>query len=152
MPKAYRSMKADGDPPIPIIGDAATKLGVRPRDLLPDPDGNAIPGDGGVSVFSSIAGIARRLKLGFPPEMVPERLHDAGKVIGAIGPNSLRVFRLGVGKYEAGPIASDLYLVPDGDDNRDHGTIQPDRVMPFIDYKQAIANTQSLWLDGENDE
>jgi len=150
--KAYRSMKSEGDPPCPVLGDAATKLGIRPRDLAPDADGNAIPGIGGVSGFSSIAGIARRFKLGFPPDMVPERLHHTGKVVGATGPTSLRVFRLGNGKYEAGQIASCLKLIPDGDDNLDHGTIQPEGVMIFDDYRQAIVNTQSHWLDGENDE
>ena len=61
MPKAYRSVKALGDPPYPVLGDAATKIGIRPRDLAPDADGSAVPGVGGVSVFSSMAGIARRL-------------------------------------------------------------------------------------------
>ncbi len=91
---AYRSMKAEGEPPQPIVGDSATKLGVRSVDLSPDAEGNAVQGEGGVSVFSSIAGIDRRLKAGFPPDMVPERLQNAGKVIGAIGRNTLRVFRL----------------------------------------------------------
>jgi len=151
MPKAYRSMKSERDPPKPIVGDSATTLGARPRDLVLDATGNAVPGQGGVSVFSSISGIARRFQLHFPPDMVPERLHHAGKVIGASERNALRVFRLGEGKYEAGLIATDLNLVPDGDESPDHGTIQPDRVMPLDNYKRAIVDTRSLWVDGEND-
>ncbi|MEX1026886.1 MAG: hypothetical protein WD049_02605 [Candidatus Paceibacterota bacterium] len=144
-------MKSEGEPPRPVIGDTATKLGVRERDLAPDAHGDAVPGLGGVSVFSSIAGIGRRLQLGFPPSMVPSRLHNAGKVIGANGPESLRVFRLGEGEYERGFIATNLELVPDGDESPDHGTIQPARVMAFDDFRKAIVNTRKFWVDGEDD-
>jgi len=137
---------------MPVVGNSATKLGVRDRDLDPDVEGNAIPAAGGVSVFSSIAGIGRRIPDRFPPGMVPARLHDAGRVVGATGPNSLRVFRLGDGKYEEGVIAARLKLVPDGVANPDHGTIQPDQLMPMDQFKQAITDTQPLWVDGENDE
>ncbi len=55
MPRAYRVMKAEGEPLRPVIGDAATKLGVRARDLAPDNEGNAQPGQGGMSVISSVS-------------------------------------------------------------------------------------------------
>ncbi|HBJ33845.1 MAG TPA: hypothetical protein DDZ51_03575 [Planctomycetaceae bacterium] len=151
MPKAYRSMKSEGVPPKPVLGDSATKLGLRARDLAPDANGNAVPGKGGVSIFSSIAGIGRRIQGLFPPDMVPARLHKTGKVTGAIGPNSLRVFKLGEGNYEEGEIADRLRLVPDGVANPDHGTIQPSFVMPMAEFKRAIADTKELWEDGEND-
>ncbi len=144
-------MKSEGDPPKPVLGDSATKLGIRECDMTPDAEGNAVPGEEGLSVFSSIAGIGRRIPDRFPPGMVPARLHDAGKVIGASGHHSLRVFRLGKGEYEEGEIADRLLLVPDGDDNPDHGTIQPDQTMPMDDYKQAIADTKEFWEDGEDD-
>lgn len=151
MPRAYRSMRSEGDPPRPVVGDAATKLGVRPVDLSPDSEGNALPGQGGVSIFSSIAGIGRRVASTFPPGMVPARLHDSRKVIGATGSNALRVFKLGEGDYEEGAIAEGLKLIPDGPSDPDHGTIQPDRAMPMGEFRQAVVNTKPLWEDGEND-
>ncbi|KAA1258186.1 hypothetical protein LF1_07020 [Rubripirellula obstinata] len=151
MPKAYRIMKAEGDPPKPVVGESATKLGIRERDLKADENGDAVPGVGGLSVFSSIAGIGRRIPDRFPPDMVPKRLHGSERVIGATGPNSLRVFRLGEGDYEQGGIAPGLCLVPDGEVSPDHGTIQPDQTMPMDEYRQAIADTKELWEDGEND-
>ncbi|MEX1026899.1 MAG: hypothetical protein WD049_02670 [Candidatus Paceibacterota bacterium] len=62
------------------------------------------------------------------------------------------MFRLGDGEYEKGPIATDLELVPDDGDSTDHGTIQPDRLMSYVAYRQAIINTREHWLNGEDDE
>lgn len=93
MPRAYRTMKAEGSPPLPVLGESATTLGVRVRDLAPDEAGNAQPGEGGVSVVSSIAGLRGRVAKGlFTPNMVPQRLSDLGKVPGAIGPRSLYLY------------------------------------------------------------
>ena len=79
MPRAYRTMKAEGESPRPVIGDSATKLGVREADLAADERGNAEPGKGGMSVVSSIAGLRSRVaKQLFPPKMVPQRLNDSG--------------------------------------------------------------------------
>lgn len=103
MPRAYRTMKAVGVPPRPVVGDSATRLGVRERDLEPDRDGNVRPGRGGMSMVSSIAGLRRRVaKLVFSPSMVPQRLNDLGRVPGAMGSNALRVFRIGEGSFERG--------------------------------------------------
>ena len=35
MPRAYRTMKAEGNPPLPVVGESATTLGVRVRDFGP---------------------------------------------------------------------------------------------------------------------
>ena len=134
----------------PVVGDSATKLGVRDRDLKRNADGNAAPGKGGVSVVSSIAGLRRRLaKRLFSPSMVPQRLSDLGKVPGASGPNSLHLFRIGDGGFVFGRITEHLALAPDRDD---HGTLQPALVMPYEAYKQAIVDTQDLWCSGEADD
>jgi hypothetical protein len=107
-------MKAEGDPPRPVVGHSATKLGVRERDLAPDEDGNARPRKGGMSVVSSIAGLRRRVAMNiFSPSMVPQRLNDLGKVPGAMGPNTLHLFRIGEGRFEYGPLTDRLMLVPD---------------------------------------
>lgn len=150
MPRAYRPMKAEGDPPRPVLGESATKLGVREKDLSPDDDGNAQPDKGGVSVVSSIAGLRRRIAKGrFSPSMVPQRLHDLGKIPGAMGNNSLHLFRIGDGPFESGPLTEKLRLEPDVED---HGTIQPAHIMPYDEYKQAIVDTKDLWQSRESND
>ncbi len=149
MPTSYRSMQTDGHEVRPLLGDTATRLGVRDRDLRPD-GGNAHPGRGGMSVVSSVAGLRRRVQNGlFPPSMVPVRLNDNGKVPFASGNNLLHVFRIGQGPFAAGPITEELILQPDHDD---HGTVQPIVIMPYQEYKQAIVRTRDLWTCGEEDD
>ncbi len=143
-------MKSEGAPPKPVIGDSATKLGVREIDLAPDEEGNAQPGQGGISVVSSIAGLRRRVAKGvFSPNMVPQRLSDLGKVPGAMGPPTLHLFRIGEGGFEPGLLTERLLLAPD---HNDHGTIQPASKMPYEEYKQAIAETRNQWVSGEDDD
>src|SRR5438045_1920617 len=111
MPRAYRVMKAEGNPPRPVVGDSATKLGVRARDLPPDAQGNAQPNQGGMSVVSSIAALRSRVAKGkFPPRMVPQRLSDCGLVPGAIGPLDLHLFRIGDGAFEDALLTEQLRL------------------------------------------
>lgn len=81
--------------------------------------------------------------------MVPQRLYDLGLVPGAMGPNTLHLFRIGEGNFEQGPITDELMLVPDRDDR---GTVQPAAVMPYEEYKQTIYNTRDLWVTGEGDD
>lgn len=133
MPRAYRTMKAEGTPPLPVVGDSATKLGVRRQDLAPDENDNAQPGKGGMSVVSSITGLRRRVARNFfSPTMVPQRLNDMGKVPGAIGPATLHLFRIGEGGFDHGALTDRLMLAPDHDD---HGTIQPSAIMPYGEYR-----------------
>ena len=146
MPIAFRSMKQDDDS-LPRIADTATGLGIRPRDLAPDEDGQAHPRRGGMSVVSSIDGLrCRVVKRRFPPTMVPERLHE--RVPGAVGPNSLRVFRIGHGRFERGTLTALLALEPD---EEEHGTVQPAMSMHSTAFKSAIIATRSMWCDGECD-
>lgn len=127
-----------------------TKLGVREKDLAPDKQGNALPGRGGMSVVSSIAGLRRRIaKFMFSPSMVPQRLSDLGKIPGAMGPNTLHLFRIGEGRFERSPLTDRLTLVPD---HHDHGTVQPASIMSYDEYKQAIADTCDQWVSGEGDD
>ena len=150
MPKAFRPMKSDGNPPLPIIGDSAKYLCVREVDLPHDSDGNAVPDRGGLSVVSSMRGLRIRIQKGkFPPTMVPRRLGENGTLPGAIGPNDIVVFALGNGAFENGLIADNLKLVPDVNH---HGAIQPDRLMPYEQYRASIHQTRDLWRDGERDE
>jgi len=148
MPRMYRVMKRAEPEVKPEVGDTATKLGVRERDLPPR-DGNAHPGEGGMSVVSCIAGFRRRMMRKLcSPKMVPKRLHDTGKIPGAIGSQSLHLFRHGEGSFEHSSVTEQLTLVPDGDD---HATVQPSAVMVYADYRQALVNTRNDWVSGEDD-
>jgi hypothetical protein len=148
MPRMYRVMKQAKHELKPEIGDAAIKLGVRERDLAPE-HGHAPPGKGGLSVVSCIAGFRRRMTKGLcPPTMVPNRLHNAGRIPGAIGDNTLHLFRHGDGQFATGPVTAQLFLVLDRDD---HGTVQPVALMPYDQYRQAIVETRDDWVSGEAD-
>ncbi len=150
MPQMYRSMKAQVNLLRPSIGDSCTKLGVRDPKDLKSRDGRAHPGEGGMSVVSSIAGFRHRVaKCLFSPEMLPKRLHDNGKIPGASGPNSLHVFCIGQGAFESAMLTEDLRLEPDEDE---HGTVQPARIMPYDDYRRAIVDTCEQWRSGEEDQ
>lgn len=149
MPRIYRVMKQSAVDAKPEIGDTATKLGVRESDLAPGAGGEAVPGKGGMSVVSSIAGLRRRMQsCRFPPDMVPKRLHDAGAILGAIGSNSLHLYRHGVGPFAAGSVSSRLSFAPDVND---HGTVQPAVSMPYNGYRVAIVQTRDSWTSGEAD-
>ena len=140
-------MKSEETPPKPVIGESASKLGIRLKDLAPNADGNAQPGSGGLSVVSSMAGLRTRVaKNLLPPDMVPRRLAD--RVPGAIGHQSLHLFGIGEGNFLLGPITDKLNLVPD---QEAHGTIQPTVVMPYDAYKNAIVATRNQWASGEDD-
>lgn len=147
MPIAFRPMKQDDDK-FPCVADNATGLGLRDRDLKPDEEGQAHPGRGGLSVVSCIDGLRRRVAKGkFPPTLVPERLHK--RVPGAVGPTTLRVFRIGDGKFERGVLTERVTLEVDVDD---HGTVQPCSIMHITAFKAAIISTRPMWCDGECDE
>jgi hypothetical protein len=148
MPRMYRVMKRGEAEVRPEVGDTSTKLGVREGDLPPQ-GGNAHPGNGGMSVVSCIAGFRRRMMEGLcNPTMIPKRLHDAGKIPGAIGHNSLHLFRHGGGPFVRSAVTDRLTLVPDGDD---HATVQPSRVMAYTEYRQALVTTRNDWVSGEGD-
>jgi hypothetical protein len=131
----------------PAIGDTSSKLGVRDSDLRIDNSGNAVPGTGGTSVIEPMPGLRVRLR-SMSPSMVPRRLHDDGRIPGAIGSNDRRVFKIGAGVWEVGNLTADLKIVPD---SNHHGTIQPQTLMPMTNFRDAIKATRNDWQDGEGD-
>lgn len=147
MPLTYRVMTEDAIDHKPITGDTSSKLGVRDSDLFIDQSGNALPGTGGTSVIEPMPGLKIRLQ-SMSPSMVPRRLHDNGRIAGASGSNSRRVFKIGAGAWVTGNLTTNLKVVPDADH---HGTIQPDSRMPMEDYRTAIKATREEWTDGAGD-
>jgi len=131
----------------PITGDTGSKLGVRDSDLTIDDSGNAVPGTGGTSVIEPMPGLKLFLQ-GMSPTMVPRRLHDNGKILGASGSNAKRVFRVGSGIWVTGNLTPDLKVVPD---TGHHGTIQPDTLTLMSNFRNAIKATRNDWADGECD-
>lgn len=133
MPTIYRSMIADGDKP--QVGSGGKLLGVRPSDIPVDGANRVQPATGGMSV----APAWRRLL----PHLIPRRLrHLCGK---ASGPNRLRCWRMGEGRFVAGPVSVDLALRPDAGEPDRHGFIEPIREMPLSEYTAALAATRDEW-------
>ena len=150
MSVAFRSMKSEPDRVCPVVGDSGTKLGVRERDLPPDINGLAQPKQGGMSVISSIAGFRRRIgQLRFPPDYVPRRLAENGKIPGATGSNRFHIFKIGEGEFCSGNLNEELFVEQD---QEDHATVQPMTAVPYEQFRTAIAATRDHWVSGEHDE
>ncbi len=149
MPLVYRSMKSEESLICPMVGDSGTKLGIRDKDLQPV-NGMAHPNQGGMSVVSSIAGFRRRLaQKRIPPEYLPRRLAENGKIPGANGPNKFHIFRIGAGDFDSGNLNSDLFVDKDQDD---HATVQPVEIVPYDQFRAAIIATREEWVSGEKDD
>src|SRR3954451_10880370 len=119
MPRVFRLMKeVIGSP---LCGAVAMALGVRlPQpghepDVPVDASGNVHPGTGGMSVYASLPSM--------PARMVPKRLLPI--IPFAAGSNNLRVWAMGEGPFEDGPIAPRLRFRVDPEDPM-HGFIEPD--------------------------
>ena len=75
---------------------------------------------------------------------VPKRLRAIRP--GAIGPNSLACYTLGVGPFLRGIVASGLELFPDHDiDPVKHGVVAPLLVVPIAQYLIDLADTRAAW-------
>lgn len=152
MPKLLRSMQCENGHVRPQLGDTATKLGVRESDIRRDENQLVQPRRGGVSVVSSLDGLRRRVaKKRFPPTMIPRRLADRRIVPGAIGPNTLHIFRIGEGAFADGILNEHLFFEVDRQDN-DHGTIQPNTLVTIEVFRSAVQATQLDWSCGEENE
>jgi hypothetical protein len=133
MPKVFRAMREENGQP--KLGASSSTLGVRlpphvPADLPVAATGDVDPGTGGMSVSPSAQAL---------PYFLLERV-DRGQV----GATGMRVWSLGSGPFEPGPLTPQLALRPDPA-NKDHGFVEPLCRMPAADYQAAIAATRCLW-------
>jgi len=149
MPTIYRSMLADRDRP--IIGNAATALGVRlPPDPKPDvsvnADGTVSPRTGGMSVAPSW----RHLPVWRIPRRLSTKFLDARGIQGASGSNNLVCWRLGEGPFAEAPIGDRLLFRPDPDRPDSHGFVEPLAQLPLTEYQAALANTRDQWQRDED--
>ena len=121
----FRSMKEEAA--LPLIGDTARTLGVRPGappdgDILIGLDGMVRPNSGGMSV-------APRTPFNLPAIRRPRLLLGTGKD---------PVW--GIHREVLGP-----ELLVD-QDTPTHATVQPARAMSIINYRRALAETRERWL------
>jgi hypothetical protein len=140
MPVIYRSMLIDGGKP--KIGCSAITLGVRvppskDADIPVGPDGSVHPNTGGMSVAPAWRSL--------PIFRISKRLRD--KIEGASGSRHVFCWRMGEGAFVAGSVAQGLVLNADSDT---HGTVQPNRPMPLIDYQGKLADTRDKWVIDED--
>jgi hypothetical protein len=152
MAKARRFMTDLLSPPEPSAPDVTQSrpsgvsmcLGVRKKlgdgssEIPVDADGNGHPGSGGMSVYSSLRVM--------PARMVPKRLQAL--IAGAAGNNGTSVWALGDGPFVSGQLAERLTLRIDPDDSQ-HGFVEPDVIMSWSEYQEALASTQSSWVVDE---
>lgn len=131
-------MKKDGAKP--LLGASATALGVRaPGDIVPDAQGQVIPGTSGMSVSPTLAAL--------PDQFIPMRLRPL--VPSAYGRNTLHVWSHGEGSFAAESVAPGLQLRPDPRDAR-HGFVEPDSIVSLEEYRDAISATQDNWTIDES--
>ena len=139
MPTIYRSMLNEGGQP--QVGAEANMLGARiegaTQDIPVSHNGMVQPNTGGMSVSPTWREM--------PYFLVPKRLID--KFPAARGKNSLSIWKMGEGPFQAGSVAAGLTLQPD---SPTHGNVEPDQTMPVNDYQQHLANTCQSWVIDEN--
>ncbi len=128
MPRMFRIMKKDaGDKP--IIGQTATTLGVRARDVDLDALGNVILNDKGMSVNPGwrVASIF----------LIPKRLGTGGR-----GSNTSCCFRRGTAPFRQAPCGTGLELFPD---SPTHGVVRPTQPVLVAQYEADLHATRLEW-------
>jgi hypothetical protein len=131
MPTVYRAMKIDPTDGLPLRGQSATKLGIRPSDYDVDPETTVVSKNGqGCSVSPSCSQIPQPLR----PRKFP----------GGLGGKTLGCFRLGDGPWQAGTVAPGLELSPDPDDEN-HGFLIPAVPMLLKELEEIMDATRNLW-------
>ena len=112
-------------------------LGVRlpphPRaDIHPDDAGHVDRGLGGMSVAPAWRDL--------PYFLIPNRLKHLQP--DARGKASLHCFRFDDGPFIECTINERLILKPDSDK---HATVQPTKLIPVVEFQQALADTREDW-------
>jgi RHS repeat-associated protein len=120
----YRSMK-EGAEGLPLTGESARTLGVRPSiDIPVDKDGMVHPKTGGISV-----GLSNPANL--PSHRRPIEIGGTGKdPVWCIGSCSL---------------PNGLEFRPDPNSPTQHGFVEPSESMPYKKFKNLGGSTKALW-------
>ena len=130
MPTVFHSMKLHKDG-MPLRGQSATTLGIRPSDFDIDPVTTMVAKNGkGTSVSPSCGQLPQSLR----PRKFP----------GGLGGKNLLCFKLGTGPWQAGIVSLGLDLFLDPND-RDHGFLTPVESMLLKNLEDAIEATRPHW-------
>lgn len=121
----------------PLVGDAATKLGVRIPPIIP-PDVDICSTTGYVLANRKGMSIAPNWR-SLPVHRIPVRLQPHFPA--AIGSNRYRCYRLGAYRFEDCVISSLLVHFAE----KGHGTICPQADMPADQLRVALAATRTEW-------
>ena len=119
------------------MGEGSNTLGIRRNyDIKTQSDGTVLPKTGGMSVAPSL----RETN----PLKIPKRfLALFPEIEGIQGGNSLRVWTMGAGVFQAAPLTPKLALTLQ---NPTHGFVEPDAAMPLADYEAALYETRDEWI------
>lgn len=126
MPRVFRIMKKDAQGK-PVIGQTATSLGIRLRDIDMDVDGKVICNDKGMSV--------RPVWQDSPLRLIPKRL-------GGRGGDNTHCFRRGDGPFVQSACGEGLELFPD---SPTHGVVRPVQTILLASYEAHLHATQQEW-------
>jgi hypothetical protein len=131
-----------GDNGLPSVGNQSNQLGVRTEpsrhaDVHPKwlPNGDVGPGEG-----MSVAPHWTALH----PLHIPKRLRKYHA--DARGRDELIIWRHGDGSFCDAAINDDLTL---GSVTRQHGQVEPARIMPLARFQEALASTRGDWTRDE---
>lgn len=110
---------------MPVVGESARRLGVRPEiDIEPDTESLVQPASGGMSVSPGHPrNLPRHRK---PPEWGGTGLDQVWEI-------------------SEGELGDDLVYRPDPDRPDIHGFVEPARPMTFAEYQGALAGTRLMW-------
>ena len=128
MPCMLRIMKKESDDK-PAVGQTATSLGVRLRDIDLDSQGNAISNDKGMSVNPEWRDA--------PLSMIPKRLGTGGR-----GSSACHCFRRGSGAFQQSACGAGLELYPD---SPTHGVVRPVQTIPLATFEADLNATRLEW-------
>lgn len=142
MPRLFRPMKR-ADDGLPIVGTESKQLGVRVppneyADIDLDADGNVVLNDRGMSVASHW----RHLR----PHLIPKRLRDSEN--GAVGLNTMSVYRFGEGEFGNEKINEHLVLAMKSTSAK-QGNVVPASLMQLDEFLGHIADTRDHWIVDE---
>ena len=135
-------MKRDDDG-LPHTGTQSKELGVRvPPNEHADID---LTEHGIVTLNRRGMSVAADWRL-LLPYHIPKRLKEV--CYGALGPNSLSIYRHGEGDFEEGPVNETLSLALKDGSSR-HANVIPVSETQIDEFQSQLAATRPLWIDEE---
>ena len=121
----------------PRVGDDANSLGIRVPQDIAVVDGYVQPGRTGMSVSPSVDQL--------PIHRIPKRFVDRQDRFVPTGNNKLICWTMGDGQFVDSAINNRLMLLLEPENNICHGVVSPAQKMSILEFRNALAETQSSW-------